>query len=134
MVTHWRGAAIVALCALTSACGPHGHDVVDDFNSHDTGPWLALGRSVAADGSLSVHLAAAYPDQAEAIARHVVAQNRPMSIAPIRIVVDPSSGEGERHVYRWDGTTLSVDHDASGLPPRPSRAANPHGEQAAPAH
>jgi len=127
MVTCWRGAAIVALCAMTIACGAHGHDVVDDFNSSDTGPWLSLGRAVAADGALSVHVAAAYPERAEAIARHVVAQNAPMSVAPIRIIVDPSSGEGERHVYRWDGRALTIDHDASGLPPRPSHAANEHG-------
>ena len=127
MVTRWRAATLAALCALTTACGSRGGDVFHDVNSVDTGPWLSLGRTLGSDGVLLVHVAAARPAHADGIAQHIVAQMAPLSVAPIRIVVDPASGNGDRRVYRWDGRSLSADHDASGLPPRRSSAPAAHG-------
>ena len=120
---------VATLCAMTIACGPRGGDVFHDLNSVDTGPWLSFSRTQSADGLLVVHVAAARPENADKIARHIVAQMAPLSVAPIRIVVDPASGDGDRHVYRWDGHSLSADHDTSGLPPRPSTAPAGDGTQ-----
>ena len=131
MVTRRRAAGVlgvVTLGAMIAGCGPRGRDVFRDFNSRETGPWLSLGRAQGTDGTLVVHVAAANPQHAEGIARHVVAQNVAMSVAPIRIVVDPASGNGDRHVYRWDGKALTVDTDASGLPPRAASPPAAHGE------
>jgi hypothetical protein len=122
---------MAAACAMAVACGPRGGDVFHDINSEDTGPWLSYARTRSADGALLVHVGAARPDRADAIARHIVAQMAPLSVAPIRIVVDPASRDGQRHVYRWDGRSLSMDHDASGLPPPPSHGPATHGEPAA---
>jgi hypothetical protein len=131
-VSHRRGpvaACGVALCALSIACGPNGRDVYDAHNSRDTGPWVSLGRAYGADGSLLVHVAAARPERAEDIARHIVGQNVAASVVPIRVVVDPSSGSGDRRVFRWDGKTLSLDSDATGLPAPATSAPAAHGEQ-----
>jgi hypothetical protein len=115
---------VLALTAMATACGPGGRDVFDTYNSRDTGPWLSLGRTQGSDGSLVVHVAASHPEHAEAIARHIVRQNYATSATAIRVIVDPASGEGDRHVYRWDGRALTADTDASGLPPRGSAASS----------
>ena len=68
-----------------------------------------------------MHVAASKPENAEQIAEHIVRQNYATSAHPIRVIVDPMVGNGQRHVYRWDGHTLAADTSQDGLPPRAHR-------------
>ena len=124
-----RPVAAVVLAIVTAGCSPFGHVVHEAFNSRDTGPYLALARTLSADGTLLVHVAAHRPEHAEEIARHIVRQNYAASPPSLRVVVDPT-GEGTRRVFRWDGHALHADSSAQGLPPPPSRGAA-HGGPAA---
>ena len=127
-----RIAVLVLAAACASACGPPGADVYRDHNARDTGDWRSVGRELRPDGSLVVHVSASVPEQAESIAAHIVRQNYATSARPIRIIVDPASGAGERRVYRWDGHALAADTSGEGLPARPpshspeATAAAPH--------
>ena len=121
----WIGARIgvcLAAACLASACGGADRDIHRAFNSRDVGPYLALPRAQGADGSLVVHVAAHQPEHAEQIARQIVRQNYAASVDAVRVVIDPASGDGERHVYRWDGQSLQVDASTEGLPPRAAPA------------
>ena len=111
----------VVLAVLAAGCGRPGHDIYDDFNSRDIGSYVAVGREQGQDGSLLVHVAASQPQHAEGIAEHIVRQNLSLSPRTIRVVVDPMVGDGERHVYRWNGGALAVDTSQEGLPPRAHR-------------
>lgn len=119
MVT--RLLAPMALAIVAVGCGEPGRDIHRAFNSRDVGSWISLGREAGTDGSLTVHVGAAQPEHAEDIAYHIVRQNFATSAVPIRVVVDPMVGEGERRVYRWDGRALHVDTSTAGLPPRAAR-------------
>jgi hypothetical protein len=116
-----RVLAVLLTAAGAMACGDQGHDLHRAFNSRDTGSWVPLGRAESEDGALAVHVAAAHPEYAEEIAYHIVRQNFASSAAPIRVIVDPMVGEGERRVYRWDGQHLAEDTSPDGLPPRVHR-------------
>ena len=126
-----RAAVILALGAAAAGCGGGQRDIHRAFNSRDVGSWISLGRAQGTDGSLAVHVAAARPEHAEDIAYHIVRQNFATSARPIRVIVDPMVGEGQRHVYRWDGQQLAPDTSTEGLPPVAHRP-DADGAQAAP--
>jgi hypothetical protein len=113
--------AWVVLAVLAAGCGRPGHEIYDDINSREIGSYLPVGREEGHDGSLLVHVAASQPQHAQGIAEHIVRQNLALSPPTIRVVVDPMVGDGERHVYRWDGRSLAVDPSQEGLPPRAHR-------------
>jgi hypothetical protein len=129
MVMRWLAPAVLA--AATIACGQPGRDMHRAFNSRDVGSWISLGRATGEDGSLTVHVGAAKPENAEEIAYHIVRQNFGTSALPIRVIVDPMVGRGDRRVYRWDGRTLAADTSTADLPPRASRP-DADGAEAAP--
>ena len=123
---------VAVAASAAGGCGPLGNNVQDDAsNSRMTGSWVPLGRAQGSDGALAVHVAASHPEHAEAIAHKIVRQNYATSATPIRVIVDPMVGDGERRVYRWDGHALNVDASTADLPPRASRP-DADGAEAAP--
>ena len=120
---------LTILVALAAACGSDGRDVHDTLNSRNTGQYISIGRTLAPDGSLLVHVVAERPEHAEELSRQIVRQNYGASPPSIRVVVDPA-GAGTRQVFRWDREGFRADASTEGLPAAPRSRQ----EGVAPAH
>jgi hypothetical protein len=109
---------LMVLAASTIGCSSPERDVHEAVNSRDTGPYISVGRTLAPDGTLLVHVVAERPANAEEISRRIVRQNYAASPPSIRVVVDPA-GAGTRQVFRWDPHGFRADASSEGLPPTP---------------
>lgn len=106
---------MMAVTATTVGCGPPRHDINDAFNTRDTGPYQVLSRQAHDDGTVVIHIVARKPEHAREIAEDIVVQNYAFSPHALRVIVD-ATGDGERHVYRWDAQGLRDDAPRAGDP------------------